>query len=85
MIVHRTSGGIMKDMKCPECLKDGKKSNIFLDKTDSTLMTYYPHWDYKGKLHNHDPNDTTVYYHCDQGHSWSEVKDKKCDNCDWKG
>ena len=31
--------------------------------------TYYPHWDYKGKLHNHNP----------------DMKDKKCDNCDWEG
>jgi len=36
---------------------------------DGQKSTYYPHWDYKGNLHNHDP----------------DMKDKKCDNCDWEG
>ena len=39
------------------------------EQADQTKSTYYPHWDYKGKLHNHNP----------------DMKDKKCDNSDWKG
>jgi len=47
-----------------------KKYEAALDEQiEHSKSTYSPHWDYKGRLHNHNPN----------------MKDKSCPNCDWKG
>ena len=65
-------------MKCAECGADGTHSGEF-----TTLVGFggFP------AGHNHDDNCRTRYYHCPNGHSWTESRRNRChaDGCDWKG
>ena len=58
-------------MKCPECVKEGKKSKVFIGTSTRTLMYWQPHYDEDGVLHSNDPNKTTTDYSCSNGHKWS--------------
>ncbi len=57
-------------MKCPECLKENKKSVIYVGACMSTLACSIPHYDKEGVYHNVDPNITTTSYWCSEGHKW---------------
>lgn len=59
-------------MKCPECIKEGKKSNVYPGMSTTTLMKIFEYYDEEGKYHYSNPNTTTTYYSCSNGHKWSD-------------
>ena len=63
-------------MKCPECLKDGGRSRVYVDGSSTTLMGTHFYYDEDGDFHHDDPNITTTVYHCSEGHAWrSRMRD----------
>ena len=72
-------------MKCPQCVKEGKKSCVQVGERTTTLAFFSPFYDTEGVYHHHDSNTTTQYYRCDRGHFWSENVSNTCPNpnCDW--
>lgn len=72
-------------MKCPECVKEGKKSRITQDVTRLTFTTDVycaPYWDEEGNRHIHDLNTTTTSYECSKGHKWTGSAGSSC-WCGW--
>ena len=65
-------------MICPECIKAGLKSMVYVGGSSSTLMMYDHYFDEDGKEHFHNPNTTTTSYSCSQGHKWVEGTLSKC-------
>ena len=60
-------------MKCPECVKSGLRSRVYIGLSSTTLLNWTPFYDEDGQLRNvRNPNTTTTDYTCSQGHSWSE-------------
>lgn len=72
-------------MKCPECVKEGKKSCVKVGDCETTTMGYLPYYDEEGGYHDHNPNVTTRGFACDRGHSWWAHEYNKCPNpdCNW--
>lgn len=72
-------------MKCPDCVKENKKSSIQIGMTTSTCMYFPPFYDEEGEFHSHDSNGTSTSYHCSNGHSFNEHRTNSCPNpkCDW--
>ena len=69
-------------MKCPECVKAGKKSQVFPLGGTRTLMNCAPYYDEDGEYHHHDANTTTNAYRCSKGHQWRESSMGSC-WCGW--
>jgi hypothetical protein len=69
-------------MKCPECVKEGKRSQVMPSGSSSTLMYCQPFYDEDGNYHNHDCNVTTTLYRCTEGHEWTEDTTGSC-WCGW--
>jgi hypothetical protein len=69
-------------MKCPECVKEGKRSNVYEDYTTCTAMGFINYYDEDGKHHSHDPNITTLRFYCSNKHSWSKQSSRSC-WCGW--
>lgn len=70
-------------MKCPECVKSGKKSTITSNGTSMTTDVYYsPFYDEDGKYHHHDGNAITTGMECSNGHEWKHVRSGSC-WCGW--
>jgi len=60
-------------MKCPQCLKEGKKSTISIGPRMTTLVCCHPYYDEDGNLiYPDDPNTTRTSYICSNGHKWTE-------------
>ncbi len=57
-------------MKCPECIKNGEKSCVYIGMRTSTTMSTSCYYDEDGKLAINDPNITTTSYSCSNGHNW---------------
>jgi hypothetical protein len=70
-------------MKCPECVKEGRKSTVYPGSGMTTAMACSPYYDEEGVYHFHDRNYTTQNYSCSNGHRWDERSRSKCINCDW--
>ncbi len=60
-------------MKCPECVKRGNKSKVYVGCSSTTLVGWIPYYDEDGKFVSNDPNTTTTSYSCSLGHRWSET------------
>jgi len=60
-------------MKCIQCVKDGKKSLVYIGASTTTLA-YFPDWyDEDGNyVKNQGHNTITTQYSCTNGHNWSE-------------
>ena len=69
-------------MRCPQCVEKGEKSQVFPGSSMTTLMSYQPYFDEKGKYHHHDENTTTTDYRCSRGHEWHESTKGSC-WCGW--
>ena len=69
-------------MKCPQCTKEGKKSQVYPGMCTTTLLFCPPYYDEDGKYHNHDSNTTTTQYKCSNGHEWVENTRGSC-WCGW--
>ena len=68
-------------MKCPECVKEGKRSRVFVGGSFTTLMGFYPYYDDDGEYHSHDPNKKTTQFSCGNGHVWSKSHYTPCPTC----
>ncbi len=71
-------------MKCPQCVKEGKRSTVTPGFSSTTAMYCAPYYDEDGKHHHHDLNMTTTGYACSNGHEWTEGKRGSC-WCGWEG
>lgn len=60
-------------MKCPECIKEEKKSCVYEQGATTTLMNVVSYYDEDGKHIYNNPNKTTISYSCSNGHKWHEV------------
>jgi len=69
-------------MKCPQCIKEGKKSTVYPGVSTTTLMYFPPFYDEDGKYHHHDGNTITTSYGCSNGHKWTESTSGSC-WCGW--
>lgn len=65
-------------MKCPECVKAGTPSRVFIDGSSSTCMYCQPFYDEEGVYHHHDTNIFTDGYHCSNGHAWKTRRRGRC-------
>jgi len=70
-------------MRCPECSKQGKSHVVFVGPTRITLMGYARFYDQDDKLHDHNPNRTTIDYSCSNNHTWEDVSGTIC-WCGWR-
>ena len=64
-------------MKCPECIKGGKKSRVYPGMQSTTLVHGVSYYDENGQYQHFDPNVRTTRYSCSNGHAW-EVKEGGC-------
>ena len=71
------------NMKCKECIDEGKKSKVFPGGSSCTLMYCAPFYDEDGNYHHHDSNTTTTDYSCSNGHRWVVSSQGQCGSCDW--
>lgn len=69
-------------MKCPECVKNGERSQVNVGTESTTLMYYQPYYDEEGVYHYHDMNTVTQTYSCSRGHSWATAIKNRCP-CGW--
>jgi hypothetical protein len=70
-------------MICKECQKQQLKSRVYGgDSGMITLLGYSFYYDEEGNPHSHDPNTTTYYLKCSNGHAWIERSYYKC-WCGW--
>lgn len=84
-----TTGGIpphpLKKEECPECVALGWRHKTWVQHHyDVTAMMGAPgYWDEDGNWHAPcDPNITTRYYKCSNGHQWSKKTRHPCNEED---
>lgn len=71
-------------MKCPECVKEGKRSTVSGAGWGYTTAMYCPpYYDEDGRLHTHDRNFSTTKMGCSNGHEWRETSDYPKCWCGW--
>ncbi len=57
-------------MKCPQCVREGKTSRLYNEQGGTmTCIAFQHYYDEKGLYHTHDPNWTSWFYKCSNGHS----------------
>lgn len=59
-------------MKCPQCIKEDKKSIVTQGSTYTTLVHFPKRYDENGILMPTGRNTLKTYYSCSNGHSWEE-------------
>ena len=70
--------------KCPECVKEGRKSCLYGGNVgEMTLMYCEPFHDEEGVYHDHDGNKSTTEMHCSNGHHLTVTSYKSCPSCGW--
>jgi hypothetical protein len=57
-------------MKCPTCVKEGKKSKVFIGESITTTMAGSAYYDEDGKYHKYDPNVVSTSYRCSNEHPY---------------
>lgn len=72
-------------MKCPRCVGEGKRSQVYAGGGFSTLVACQPFYDEDGIYHSHDLNTQTWNYSCSNGHRWTVSGTSKCPNCNFGG
>jgi hypothetical protein len=72
------------EMKCPVCLEQNLESSLRIGNHTTTLMSFSPYYDEKGKYHDHDDNHRTTEYFCSNNHRFIHQPQPKC-WCGWKG
>jgi hypothetical protein len=70
-------------MKCLTCLEEGRKSTITPHGGSTICMGFSPYYDEEGKYHSHDPNTSSFWYSCSNGHEWGESSYRACPSCDY--
>ncbi len=59
--------------KCPQCVKESKKSVVTVLGSTSTLLATHQYYDKDGNYHFNDPNHLWTSYKCSYGHKFSVV------------
>lgn len=57
---------------CPVCQENNQKSRIDIIGLSKTCLGTYAYYDEEGNYIKKDPNTTTIYYKCSNGHTWTE-------------
>ncbi|PWU07235.1 MAG: hypothetical protein C5B43_00645 [Verrucomicrobia bacterium] len=70
-------------MKCPECIKEGKKSTLNIGGMSVTAAGYRNYYDEDGDYHHHDPNKHKTYYSCSNGHIFYKEYYTPCNSCNF--
>lgn len=73
----------MDNMKCSECVKENKKSCVYVGVGSVTAMYFAPYYDEKGEFHHHDGNTHSTSYSCSNGHHWTESRRGSPCHCGW--
>lgn len=69
-------------MKCPQCVKQGKKSKVYIGMSSRTAAYCPPFYDEDGVYHLHDSNITHTDYRCSNRHGWTEREERTpCPTC----
>ena len=68
---------------CPTCVEEGRKSQINIGQSSTTLMYAAPFYDEEGRYHLHDPNSTRTDYSCSNFHQWTETVPASRCACGW--
>lgn len=71
-------------MKCPECVKENKKSIIYVGSITRTMMGSRPYYDENGIYHDHDYNSSMIEHSCSNKHSWNEIYKSNWSCCERK-
>jgi hypothetical protein len=72
-------------MRCPVCEPEKVKHTVQQGFSRSTLLGgSAPYYDEDDKVHNHDPNTSSVTYECSNGHKWTVKAGHSC-WCGWRG
>lgn len=61
-------------MKCPKCMKNGKKSRVYLGGTTIAAVYYPLYYDEDGNLKSSGVAPSKTEYTCSRGHKWTEGK-----------
>ena len=70
-------------MQCPECVKEGKASRVYMGVGARTLMCEERYYDEDGLFHSHNPNGHTQAYYCTQNHNWATTNYDQCPSCNF--
>lgn len=70
------------DVRCPFCTSRDDRSAVFVDCTIKTALAVSHYYDEAGRWHMHDPNTTSIVYHCAANHVWRDEKRDRC-WCGW--
>jgi len=68
-------------VKCPKCVEEGKKSKIQIGATRRTAMGVHKYYDEDGNFHLHDPNTSTTFCTCSNGHNFQIEEKDFCPLC----
>ena len=58
------------EIKCCECMKQKKKSHVYIEMKIKTLMKNSPCYDKNGKYNHCDKNIIKIYFKCSNNHEW---------------
>ena len=75
-----------KTVKCQECVDSGQRSKVYGgDICSRTLMGYHSYYDEDGARHSHDPNISSYFFRCSNGHTWQKKVTTPCPapDCEW--
>lgn len=61
-------------VRCPVCVREGKRSKVYPGWTLVTAMGITDYYDEDGNHIYEDPNISTTEYGCSNGHGWSEAR-----------
>lgn len=73
-----SEGNLITLRRCPECVKEGRRSRVWVGNSRATAAYSPPFYDEEGRYHHHDPNSYTTEYECSNGHRWTETIRHKC-------
>lgn len=65
-------------MKCPVCVREGKKSVLYEGFMSSTCGAVQNFYDEEGRSHFHNPNANCSNFNCSNGHQLSYVRASRC-------
>lgn len=68
-------------MRCPTCIEQDKRSQVYPGMTAVTCMGWTPYYDEDGQYHSHNPNWHTTGFRCSEGHTWQTSSQKPCPSC----
>lgn len=66
-------------MKCPECVKQGLRSHVFIINSSSeNIGDVFQYFDEDGVWHNHIQTLTIIKYRCHNYHYFQKIERSRC-------